>query len=105
MDSIQKMRKAQSMSTQTIVWAALALIVMIVLIAIFTGRVRLFGSTVGGTCAEQGGECADAESCQGKEGYPLLVWAHGCKCYAKDKADCAKKDKDGVGQCCLPLTR
>jgi hypothetical protein len=48
--------KAQGLSVKTVIIAALALIVLIVIVAIFTGRIRFFGS---GTrnCETQGGDC------------------------------------------------
>lgn len=38
------LKKGQSMSMNTIIIAALALIVLVVLIVIFTGRINIFGS-------------------------------------------------------------
>ncbi|AJF61599.1 TPA: hypothetical protein HA239_04090 [Candidatus Woesearchaeota archaeon] len=48
------MRKAQSISINTIVVAAIALIVLVVLIAIFGGRIRNFGED-SRSCQSQGG--------------------------------------------------
>ncbi len=49
------MRKAQGLSINTIIVAAIALIVLVVLIAIFTGRMGLFGRDLSGV--QEGGIC------------------------------------------------
>lgn len=48
--------KAQGLSLTAIIVAALALIVLVVLAAIFTGRIGGFGRTVA-TCESKGGTC------------------------------------------------
>jgi len=64
------MKKAQGISINTIIIAAIALIVLVVLIAVFTGRISLWGTGLdqaqtGKTCNEQGGawrvECGPLE--------------------------------------------
>ena len=62
-------RKAQGLSINTIIIAAIALIVLVVLVAIFTGRLGIFSSELtkkseGLTCAEQGGDWLGVE-CSG----------------------------------------
>ncbi|NTV22837.1 MAG: hypothetical protein HGA85_00490 [Nanoarchaeota archaeon] len=56
------MRKAQSMSINTVVVAAIALLILVVIIAIFAGRIKIF---TGGTqdCGTQQGSCMDKLSC------------------------------------------
>ena len=50
------MKKGQSISINTIIVAAIALIVLVVIIAIFSGRVRIFGQGAR-DCGAQGGQC------------------------------------------------
>jgi hypothetical protein len=50
------MRKAQSLSMTTIIVAALAVLVLIILALILTGKMRIFG-TATGSCENQGGDC------------------------------------------------
>ena len=60
-------KKAQGISMNVIIIAAIALIVMIVLIAIFTGRITVFQEKAktgqeqaeASICAEQGGSCSE----------------------------------------------
>lgn len=51
------MRKAQGLSVTTIVIAALAVLVLVVLAVIFTGRAGIFSRTVTVSCEAQGGVC------------------------------------------------
>ncbi len=48
------MKKAQSISINTIIVAAIALLVLVVMIAIFSGRIKVF-SKESRSCANQGG--------------------------------------------------
>lgn len=50
------MSKGQSLSMNTVIVAALALLVLIVLALIFMGKIRIFG-TESRRCANQGGMC------------------------------------------------
>ncbi|MBS3106321.1 hypothetical protein J4419_01490 [Candidatus Woesearchaeota archaeon] len=50
------MRKAQSISINTIIVAAIALIVLVVLVMVFTGRITLFGKNL--DIIQQGQKCA-----------------------------------------------
>lgn len=58
------MKKAQGMPMNLIVVAAIAIIVMVVLIAIFWGKVKGFTSSTG-SCIEKKGECETAQNCDG----------------------------------------
>ncbi|MBW2994748.1 hypothetical protein KY312_00200 [Candidatus Woesearchaeota archaeon] len=72
-------RKAQGLSVTTIVIAALAVLVLVVLAVIFTGRAGVFTRTVTVACEANGGQCALAGQCQAgtwvnptnREGKPL----------------------------------
>ncbi len=49
-----KRKKAQSLSINTIIVAALALIVLVILASIFTGRIRIFSEGLQSCTAKQG---------------------------------------------------
>ena len=94
------MRKA-NLSLNTIVIAALALIVLIVLVLIFTGKVRVFRDNTIPTCSEQGGKCL--ASAFGADGvcdgdYPLKMYTRGCT-----PEGLYTDDKEKRGPCCLPV--
>lgn len=54
-------KKSQGMPVNVIIIAALALIVLVVLVAIFTGRVRIFSQSLE-SCAAKQGQCYE-KSC------------------------------------------
>jgi hypothetical protein len=106
MGAVQDMRRAQGLSMQTIILAALGIVILIVLIAVFTGKIRFFSSNVGGSCTEQGGKCSPDGSCSSVEGKPIKIWAQGCTCHDPDSTGvCKGKTEKGIGQCCLPIGR
>ena len=87
MAKIQK--KGQGLSINTIIIAAIALIVLVVVVAIFTGRLGIFSSQLtakqgGLTCGEQGGSWTESKC---TEGYVELFGA-------KDASD------HRLGVCC-----
>jgi len=53
---VKNNKKAQGLSINVIIIAALALIVLVVLATIFTGRVRIFSQTLE-DCASKQGQC------------------------------------------------
>lgn len=98
------MRKAD-LSVNTIIVIAIGLIVMFLLIAIFTGKIRIFGSNIEGSCEQQSGCCLNGpEMCQGKpsegqcpDNKPIKKWTTGC-CPLTGNCDAGKS----TGFCCLP---
>lgn len=95
-----KGKRGFEMTLNFIVMAAIALIVLIVLIAIFTGRVRLFNKNLD-PCEGQGGSSASAKPCSYdkdqqccSEGYYKVLVANT----DKDKAA-----KDPFITCCVPF--
>lgn len=58
------MKKAQGMPMNLIVVAAIAIIVMVVLIAIFWGKITDFTSSTS-SCIEKKGNCEVAQNCDG----------------------------------------
>ena len=57
------MKKGQGLSMNTIIIAALALLVLIIIALIFTGRVRLFRTGIE-DCVNQGGQCVLKQYCK-----------------------------------------
>ena len=55
-------KKAQGLSLNVIIIAAIALIVLVVLVMIFTGRMGGFTGTIA-MCSNQGGECVTSGGC------------------------------------------
>ena len=82
------MKKAQSLSINTVVVAAIALLVLVVLIAIFSGRMRIVGGNVR-SCSVQKGECKETCDDVFEVPYP--------------GTDCADRE-DGLTTCCVPIT-
>ena len=85
------MKKAQEISVHMIVVAAIALLVLVVLILIFTGRIGEFSKgikecpTESSRCVDQRNECSESEAVIPR------------KCF---------KEGGGEGSyCCMPLTK
>ena len=57
-----RLRKSQGLSLNLIVLAAIALIALIVMVAIFWGKVRLFTKSTE-YCEERGGKCVNKGDC------------------------------------------
>lgn len=86
-------KKSQSISINTIVVASIALIVLVVMIAIFTGKIKIFS---GGArnCATQGGECA--QDCYKLDGTYINLPGTNCE----DNKGSGASDK-----CCVPIIK
>lgn len=85
-----KQKKSQGLPINIIIIAAIALIVLVVVLAIFSGKIRFFSKSIAGTCQDQGGECM--LKCDEK--FPIRVIAKGC--------DSKGKNPNEEGPCCLP---
>jgi hypothetical protein len=87
------MKKAQSLSMNTIIIAALALLVLIIIALIFTGRIKLTREGID-ACASNGGSCIEktATACTGTNDKTL-----GYVCLGSDK----KPDPNQI--CCLTV--
>lgn len=81
------LKKAQSISINTIIIAAIALAVLVVLFVIFTGRTKIFSEDVDKTSVS----CSDAcnigayasgrdGSCAGSSGIPITIKGKECCC-------------------------
>ena len=78
------MRKAQSISINTIIVAVLALLVLIVIALIFSGKIRIFGGE-SRKCTNLGGQCQSRECTSNEATIP--------------NTDCTTTQN-----CCMPLT-
>ena len=100
-------KKAQGISINTIIIAAIALIVLVVLVAVFTGRLGGFISGVE-SCQDKGGTCksylstdtppANTAGNECGNAAPL----RGTECENPDKF--TKTGSDDKATCCVPLT-
>jgi len=78
------MNKAQSISINTIVVAAIALVVMILIVMIFTGNMNRWRqstdacSSNGGTCEPEDPYTEGYENCQGTYDRPLTQYSDSC---------------------------
>ena len=78
------MKKAQSLSMNTIIIAALALLVLVIVAVVFLGRMGIWGQNVN-DCASNGGTCSDGADClTGMTKHPS--W----KCYNGKEVDAGK---------------
>ncbi len=83
-----KAKKSQGLSVNTIIIAALALGVLIVLIVIFTGGIGKTSQNLG-SCLTKGGTCQNPDgTCP--EGYPITIFVSG---------DCEKSKTKNL--CCI----
>ena len=88
-----KQKKSQGLPINMIIIAAIGLIVLVVVLAIFSGKMGWVSKNIAGTCQDQDGKCAStltANKCN--YDYPMRVIAKGCK----------GTGKDDEGPCCLP---
>ena len=75
----------------TIVKAIIALVVLLVLIAIFTGKIGMFEQNTG-SCGGKGGVCSSNGECSGP-----VIFTKDCTYYDDD----GNINKERMGQCCL----
>ena len=96
-------KKAQGISINTIIIAAIALIVLVIIVAIFTGRLGEFSFGVA-NCEDKGGTCTSynpnqetaASVCEGMNAAPL----RGTNCGREDQYN--TEGREGI--CCIPIT-
>ena len=77
-------KKAQGISMNVIIIAAIALLVLVILSVIFIGRMGRFGEQTGG-CAQQGGKCYGNDVGCGEGEIPF-----DAKCAAEDQMCCIR---------------
>jgi len=84
--------KSQGLPINIIIIAAIGLVVLVVVLAIFSGRMGILSKSIAGTCDEQGGKCAcTLKDNKCNDDYPFRVIAKGCG-----------KGGGEEGPCCLP---
>ncbi|MDO8740226.1 MAG: hypothetical protein Q7J54_01485 [Candidatus Woesearchaeota archaeon] len=97
-------KKGMDMSVNVIIIAALALIVLVVLFAIFTGRLGGFSLAVQ-SCVDKGGECVKPNAagtsadCAAEKSADWTI-LRGTDCEKDDN-----KDKKSDNFCCIPITK
>lgn len=94
-----KSKKAQGISLNVIIIAALALIVLVVLVAIFTGRM---GITIRGieSCADKNGVCALYDPEETNAAAVCLARADD-RTIALPGTDCKAAGADDSATCCI----
>ena len=86
------MKKAQSLSINTIIIAILAILVLVIVGVIFTGRAGLFGREIAQGCVANGGICltdGEYDDKYGSAGYTIVSdyicpSEGGKQCYVPD---------------------
>ena len=93
--------KAQGLSINFIIIAALGLIVLIVLVAIFRGESGKFVKSM--NCPARDGVCLEGEeSCP--EGKSVKIYTNDCtEVELKEGTYVAKEGGKTPGQCCIPI--
>ncbi len=92
------MKKGQGLSMDVIIIAAISLVVLVVLIAIFTGRLGKFTAEIK-DCQAQGGTCLSEADCRSQQ-MAILPGKTSCSVDA---------DNDGLPdanspKCCISIT-
>jgi hypothetical protein len=91
------MKKRGELSFNAIIIAALGLVVLIVLVMIFTGKMNLFSRST--ECAAQNGQCMDNDPQNGcPSDKPISIMTQDCK-LVKER----KEVNEVPGQCCIPM--
>lgn len=90
------MKKKADMTIQMLVIIVMALVVAAVLIAIFVGKAKIFGRTIGETCEEKGGKCL----AQGETSCPSDLPLKSVTNCNKGTPNCKE---DNTCTCCYPL--
>jgi uncharacterized membrane protein YqiK len=90
------MKKAQGISINVIIIAAIALVVMVLIILIFTGNVISFRKSSQG-CLNVGGECVSVEECNTR-----ISTEHDGYLWQKSSHPCFDSDNNPTNQvCCM----
>lgn len=85
-------KNGTELAFNTIIMAVILLIVAVVLILIFTGKMNFFNANTA-TCSSKGGSCLSIQENKCPEGQSILF-----------TEDCKSADKKGgYGPCCIPL--
>ena len=89
------MKKAQGLSMNVIIIAALALIVLVILAVVFMGRMGVWGTEID-SCTNNGGRCVDSRSdCTGT--YETIKTGRNYVCPGDDPKDSRDNEYCCVG--------
>ena len=90
---LKKQKKAQGLSLNVIIIAAIALLVLVVLSIVFMGRMGIFNLN-SDNCLKLGGSCDQGRHCDpGYQQHPSAV------CYDSNN------EVDKYNVCCIPITK
>ena len=76
--SIKTNNKSQGLSINTIIVAAIALVVLVVMVAIFTGKIGNVNKNID-SCTAKNGICAGKDGCPQDHPISLIVGGSECK--------------------------
>jgi len=84
-------KKAQGLSIDVIIVAAIALIVLVIIAVIFISKLGIFGAQVG-DCVNKGGKCVAADIACGEEGTAVAEYGlpMSLSCSVKEEHCCVK---------------
>lgn len=88
-------KKTAEMTFPIIVSAIVALVVLVILIAIFSGKANFFNQNTA-TCSGKGGKCSTDGTCKDGE---LTMLTDDCSFVTES----GEKDGGRFGQCCVPI--
>lgn len=86
----KKLEKKAELSTETMVMIALALLFLIIVAFVMTGKIKIFSSTLG-DCENKGGICKSKGTCYGTE--------TGFDCSEKTHVCCMNICEGSIGTC------
>ena len=92
-------KKAQGLSMNVIAGTIIVLVVVIVLIIIFTGKLSIFSTIIGGCDSKPGGKCVEATQCPGESDGNYYSQKTGFKCPEKEKVCCYSLCVASGGKC------
>jgi len=97
-------KRGEGLSLQVIVVAVLCIVVMVVLLYIFGGKIGLFKSST--SCASREGKCMSPDDVCGKEGTdkgPIMIWTEDCECFGSTEKGGPCNANKKPGQCCISI--
>ena len=90
-------RKAQGLSINTIIIATIAIVVLVVLVAIFSGRLGIFSQQV----AEVGQDCKEFKATVGGSDYPAGWQQESCGEGYREVYTATDADEHPGEHCCI----
>jgi hypothetical protein len=94
-----KSKRGAELSLNVIIIAVLCIVVMVVLLYIFGGKIGLFKSST--TCGAREGTCMQSLGSICSSEKPIMIWTEDCECVG-DKGTGKTCNTNGKpGQCCI----